>query len=67
MAASIPLADDGRAAVDDGHEALDRLLFRLADTLTPAGPTPHELDVAASARLLPLVAVRRGGASAAPC
>ncbi|MGW0570315.1 tyrosine-type recombinase/integrase [Streptomyces tauricus] len=66
MAAAIPLTDDERAAVDDGQEALDRLLERLADTPTPAGPTPRELDVPATARLLPLVAVRQGGASAAP-
>ncbi|MFJ6186156.1 hypothetical protein [Streptomyces sp. NPDC092295] len=34
MAAAIPLTDDERAAVDDGQEALDRLLNRLADTPT---------------------------------
>jgi hypothetical protein len=66
MAAAIPLTDDERAAVDDGQEALDRLLDRLADTPTPAGPTPRELDVPSTARLLPLVAIRQGGASAAP-
>ncbi|MFJ9953678.1 hypothetical protein [Kitasatospora sp. NPDC091207] len=66
MAAAIPLADDERAAVDDGQQALDRPLARLADTPTPAGPTPRELDVPATARLLPLVVLRQGGASAAP-
>jgi hypothetical protein len=40
MLAAIPLTDDERAAVDDGQAALDKLLGRLADTPTPAGPTP---------------------------
>ena len=40
MLASIPLTDDERAAVDDGHAALDALLDRLTDIPTPAGPTP---------------------------
>lgn len=35
---SIPLTDDERAAVDDGHAALDALLTRLADIPAPAGP-----------------------------
>ncbi|MGW6241655.1 hypothetical protein [Streptomyces sp. NPDC055094] len=34
MAAAIPLTDDERAAVDDGQEALDSRLNRLADTPT---------------------------------
>jgi hypothetical protein len=29
-----------RGAVDDGQAALDRLLERLANVPTPAGPTP---------------------------
>jgi hypothetical protein len=40
MLAAVPLTDDERAAVDDGHTALDQLLQRLADVPTPAGPTP---------------------------
>jgi hypothetical protein len=32
-----------RAAVDDGQDALDKLLGRLADTPTPAGPTPRQI------------------------
>ncbi|MFE0514158.1 hypothetical protein [Streptomyces sp. NPDC058964] len=64
-AAAIPLTDE-RAAVDNGQEALDRLLDRLAGTPTPAGPTPRELDVPATVRLLPLVAVRQSSASVAP-
>jgi hypothetical protein len=41
--ATIPLTEDERAAVEDDRDALDRLLGRLADTPTPAGPTPREL------------------------
>jgi hypothetical protein len=43
MLAAVPLTDDERAAVDDGHSALDKLLSQLADTPTPAGPTPRQL------------------------
>jgi hypothetical protein len=31
------------AAVDDGQAALDKFLGQLADTPTPAGPTPRQL------------------------
>jgi hypothetical protein len=43
MLVAIPLTDDERAAVDDGQEALDKLLERLSDIPTLAGPTPHQL------------------------
>ena len=43
MLVAIPLTDDERAAVDDGQEALDKLLERLADTPTPDGSTPSQL------------------------
>jgi hypothetical protein len=43
MLAGVPFTDDERAAVDDGQAALDRLLGQLADTPTPAGPTPRQL------------------------
>jgi len=43
MLTAIPLTEDERAAVDDGAEAVERLLARLAGTPTPAGPTPREL------------------------
>ena len=43
MLVSIPLTEEERAAVDDGPSALDRLLERLAEVTTPAGPTPSEL------------------------
>ena len=56
MLATIPLTDDERAAVDDGHVALDELTKRLADTPTPAGTTPHQIGIPPTATLLPIVA-----------
>lgn len=55
MAVPIPLTDNERAAVDDGQAALDRLLERLADVPTPAGPTPRELSLPPGAVALPIV------------
>src|SRR5439155_23891658 len=56
MLASIPLTDEERTAVDDGQFALDRLLERLSDVPTPAGPGPREMASAAPTRkCLPLV------------
>jgi hypothetical protein len=55
MAAGLPLTDDERAAVDEGQTALDRLLDRLVDTPTPAGPTPRQIGVPANATLLPII------------
>jgi len=43
MLVAIPLTDDEKAAVDDGQEALDKLLDRLADTPAPDGSTPRQL------------------------
>ncbi len=57
MAAHIPLTDDERAAVDDGHTALDRLLERLADVPTPAGPTPRQIGAPTTATVLPIVEI----------
>jgi len=54
MLVTIPLTDDERDAVDDGQAALDRLLDRLSDVATPAGPTPRQLT-AQPGRLLPLI------------
>jgi hypothetical protein len=51
MLVSIPLTDDERAAVSDDSSALDRLIERLADVPTPAGPTPRQLG----AKLLPVI------------
>ena len=59
MQAMIPLTDDEQAAVDDGGVALSRLLDRLADTPTPVGPTPRQLDPPASATGLPIIDVRQ--------
>ncbi|MEY9932447.1 integrase [Catenulispora sp. GP43] len=58
MLTAIPLTDDEREAVDDGQAALSRLLDRLADVPTPAGPTPRQLEVPPSATLLPIVDIR---------
>lgn len=44
MREEIPLTDDEVAAVEDGIELHEKLLERLADVPTPAGPTPRELD-----------------------
>jgi len=58
MLTAIPLTDDERAAVDDGQAALEKLLERLADMPTPAGPTPRELGDPPAAALLPIIEVR---------
>ena len=60
MLAAAPLTDDERAAVDDGHAALDQLLHRLTDVPTPAGPTPRQLGICATGTLLPIVDVHQG-------
>ena len=52
MLASIPLTDDERAAVQDETVAVERLLERLTDVPTPAGPTPFQL--AQSGNFIPL-------------
>ncbi len=57
MLASIPLTDDERAAVDDGHTAVDALLARLVDVPTPAGPTPHQIGIPPTVTLLPIIGV----------
>lgn len=58
MLATIPLTDDERAAVDDGHTAVTALLDRLIDVPTPAGPTPREIGARGTATMLPIVEVR---------
>jgi hypothetical protein len=50
----IPLSEDERAAVEDGVDAFDQLLTRLADVPTPAGPTPHQLADHATIPLRPV-------------
>jgi integrase len=59
MLMDIPLTDDERAAVEDGDSAVNKLLERLADVATPAGPTPRDL---ASSITVP-IPVRAAGAS----
>ena len=46
MLVQIPLTDEERDAAEHDHDAVDRLLGRLTDTPTPAGPTPRDLDAA---------------------
>jgi hypothetical protein len=58
MTAAIPLTEDERAAVDDGQAAIDRLLRKLANTPTPAGPTPRQLAPPGKGRLFPVIDVR---------
>jgi integrase len=58
MLATIPLTDDERAAVDDGHTAVSALLDRLTDVPTPAGPTPREIGAPATVTLLPIMQIR---------
>ena len=51
MLVEIPLSEEERAAVEDGQAAVERLLERLTDVPTPAGPTPRWLG-----RRLPVIA-----------
>jgi hypothetical protein len=60
MLVAIPLTDDERAAVHDGQAAMDKLLERLADVPTPAGPTPRQISAPATAALLPIADVSQG-------
>jgi integrase len=60
MLAGIPLTDDERAAVEDGHTAVTALLDRLADVPTPAGPTPRQIGAPATATMLPIVEIHAG-------
>ncbi|MFJ6752784.1 tyrosine-type recombinase/integrase [Streptomyces sp. NPDC091266] len=62
MLASIPLTDEEQAAIDDGQSALDQLLERLADTPTPSGQTPRQLNVPVGTTFLPIVDVQQGKA-----
>lgn len=43
MLVQIPLTDDEQAAVENDQAAVARLIDRLAQTPTPAGPTPRQL------------------------
>jgi hypothetical protein len=48
MLVEIPLTEDERAAVEGDERAVGRLIDRLADEPTPAGPTRRELTQDAS-------------------
>jgi integrase len=66
MTSTIPLTDDERAAVEDGQAALDQLLARLADVPTPAGPSPRDLGIPATATRLPILSATSGDRRASP-
>ena len=55
MMANIPLTEEEQAAVEDGTASLERLLERLADVPTPAGPTPRQL----SGEELPVIPLKK--------
>ena len=43
MLTAIPLTEEERGAVEEGADAVERLLARLADVPTPTGQTPRQL------------------------
>jgi hypothetical protein len=49
----IPLRDEEISAIEDGVDAFERLLSKLVDVPTPAGPTPRQLEAAFLVRLIP--------------
>jgi hypothetical protein len=59
MLTTIPLTEPERAAVEDGATAVGQLLDRLADTSTPAGPTPREIKGIQTTPLLTITPFRR--------
>lgn len=58
MLVTVPLTDDERAAVEDGHAALGALADRLREVPSPAGPTPKSLGTTVTATKLPNVRLR---------
>ena len=62
MLVEIPLTDEASAAAEHDHDAVDRLLGRLIDTPTPAGPTPRDLDARDPGRV-ELDVLHRNGSS----
>ena len=65
MLVQIPLTDEERAAVENDQSAVNKLLDRLTDTPTPAGPTPRDLHAADPGRVAFDIEHRSGGADAA--
>ena len=55
MLIAVPLTDDERSAVEDGHAALSALIDRLSDLPSPAGTTPRTLGTNVTATQLPNV------------
>jgi hypothetical protein len=47
MMQEIPLTDDECAAVEDGLEAVEKLMQKLVDVPTPSGPTPRQMQSSA--------------------
>ena len=43
MLTAMPLTEEERGAVEEGADAVERLLARLADVPTPPGQTPRQL------------------------
>ena len=65
MLVEIPLTDDERAAVEGDQTAVGRLIGQLADTPTPAGPTPRDLKpTGPELSMLPAQAQQPGAADA---
>ena len=64
MLVEIPLTDEERDAVENDHDAVDRLLGRLIDTPTPAGLTPRDLDARDPGRVELDVLHRKGSSDA---
>ncbi len=58
MLVTVPLTDDERVAVDDGHTALAALVDRLHDVPSPAGPAPRTIGAAVTVTELPNVRLR---------
>ncbi len=58
MLVAVPLTDDERAAVEDGHAALGALINRLSEVPSPAGSTPRSLGTTVTATQLPNVQLR---------
>jgi len=50
---TVPLTDDERAAVEDGHTALGALVHRLRDVSSPSGPTPRSIGMTVTVTELP--------------
>jgi hypothetical protein len=55
MLVAVPLTDDERAAVEDGHAALAALADRLSEVPSPPGSTPRTLRTTVTATQLPNV------------